>query len=131
MKAAVLACGMILGASQVVACPIQSKAGLLVAQGVDAPAAHLSFERLAVSEPLAFVVEVCSADGGTPLDVAFDASMPAHQHGMNYTVDITKQDETTFLIDNVVFHMPGVWEVQIDVQGPDGAHTFFKELQVK
>lgn len=59
------------------------------------------------------------------LDVLVDAGMPQHAHGMNVRprARVNRQDasEAVFTIDGMMFHMPGVWELSVDVV--DGPYT--------
>jgi hypothetical protein len=52
---------------------------------------------------------------GLALDVV--AWMPAHGHGSNVKPKITAEGEGTYRLDDVVFTMPGAWELIVDVHG--------------
>ena len=45
--------------------------------------------------------------------VKVDAIMPAHQHGMNYTPEISGIEPGIYRISGMFFHMPGMWELQV------------------
>lgn len=47
--------------------------------------------------------------------VAVDARMPAHNHGMNLQPRVTPAGAGTFRADGLLFHMPGTWELYVDV----------------
>lgn len=47
--------------------------------------------------------------------VAVDARMPAHNHGMNLQPRVTALADGTFRADGLLFHMPGTWELYVDV----------------
>lgn len=49
-------------------------------------------------------------------DVQFDATMPAHKHGMNVTPKTTKEQNGTFRIDGIKLHMPGEWKLTFKVK---------------
>lgn len=44
-------------------------------------------------------------------DVQFDATMPAHNHGMNVTPKIATEQPGIFRIDGIKLHMPGEWKL--------------------
>jgi hypothetical protein len=85
---------------------------------VQAPAG--GFER---GKPLSFTVRV--ADAADPSrardDVALvvDADMPEHLHGTNRVPRVERRADGTFQVENLYLHMPGWWEVFLDVvEGP-------------
>jgi hypothetical protein len=41
--------------------------------------------------------------------------MPHHRHGMNREPSIERMDDGTFEITNMLFHMPGYWELHFDI----------------
>ena len=47
--------------------------------------------------------------------IAVDALMPAHRHGMNLRPRITAIGDGRFTVDGMLFHMPGPWQILIDV----------------
>lgn len=53
------------------------------------------------------------------LRVDVDARMPEHFHGMNRAPRVTRAPDGSFLAEGLLFHMPGLWELHIDLrQGP-------------
>ncbi len=78
----------------------------------DAPLAVISIEPPPLSQPFSFVITVCTDKPVT--DVTVDATMPAHQHGMNYEPRATTSAGNTLQIDDMVFHMPGLWEIELN-----------------
>lgn len=78
----------------------------------DAPVAIISIEPPPLSQPFSFVITVCTDKPVT--DVTIDATMPAHQHGMNYEPRTTQSDDNTLQVDDMVFHMPGFWEIELN-----------------
>lgn len=77
-----------------------------------------------VSGPFEAQVIFCPSDKNTPVTrVQIDARMPAHQHGMNYFPVVTHSSENRFEIENLVFHMPGAWEIAVSAfVGEDVTH---------
>lgn len=74
-----------------------------------------------VGEHFEAFVQVCDP-AGAPLDVAatLDAGMPSHGHGMNYTPVTTQLGGGKAHAKGLMFHMPGEWQVTVNVQTPGG-----------
>jgi len=51
--------------------------------------------------------------GDCSIDVI--ATMPAHHHGMNLRPRVTSLGDGRFRVDGMLLHMPGRWQIQIDV----------------
>lgn len=69
-------------------------------------------------KPLAFDVRVARADDPTkaaPVGLVVDADMPEHLHGTNRIPRIERRADGTFRVENLYLHMPGWWEVFVDV----------------
>lgn len=111
--------------SGVMACPAPSGAIDLRAEDAAAPMAYATMAPPPLSAPFALVVGLCPAPGTKVTALAFDAIMPAHQHGMNFGVDIAALGQNRFTVSNVVFHMPGLWALQVtaDVDGRRHVYT--------
>ncbi len=65
-------------------------------------------------------VRVSAAKDGEPLDlqpeqIAVDARMPDHGHGMLQHVEIQKLGPGHFRVDGMRLHMLGYWELTVDV----------------
>jgi hypothetical protein len=83
-----------------------------------------------MSEPVPLIepfdLEVRVRDGrdrATPVDdveLVVDGRMPEHRHGMNVEPLVTRRDDGSFHVEGMVFHMPGDWEIHLDVVTPDG-----------
>ena len=67
---------------------------------------------LTVGNPFSLRLYVCSPSEAVRITTV-SANMPAHGHGMNYRPTIRETTENTFISDGWLFHMPGVWEVNI------------------
>ncbi len=74
-------------------------------------------ETIPLNEPFSLEVQLARADGralsGERLSV--DGRMPEHRHGM--TTEPTVQDKGAghFLVEGMLFHMPGRWELYFDI----------------
>jgi hypothetical protein len=73
----------------------------------------------AVGAPIAvgnlFAIEVQLCPAGTAL-VRADATMPEHRHGMNYRPSVKPLGDGRWRVEGLMFHMPGRWELQLDVR---------------
>jgi hypothetical protein len=49
------------------------------------------------------------------LTVAVDAEMPEHRHGMNLRPVVTLVTPGRFRVQGMLFHMPGGWDIHVDV----------------
>ena len=49
------------------------------------------------------------------VQVKVDAEMPAHHHGMTLTPAIRRTGDGAFLVTGMLLHMPGDWELLVDV----------------
>lgn len=121
-----LACVMLLGASGAWACPAPDTALPLTSDDPGAPPAYAVLAPPPLSAPFALEVGLCTSQ--TVSEIGFDAVMPAHQHGMNFRVDIEGLGANLFVVRNVVFHMPGLWEMQVDAQLGDARYSYSAEI---
>jgi len=65
-------------------------------------------------------VERLDGEPGRP-ELAVDARMPEHGHGMNREPRVERLEDGSFEATNLLFHMPGYWEVYLDLT--EGALT--------
>jgi hypothetical protein len=70
-------------------------------------------ESIAVGRHFAIEVQVCPADA---VLVRVDATMPEHRHGMNYRPSVKSLGNGHWRAEGLMFHMPGHWALQLDVQ---------------
>lgn len=49
------------------------------------------------------------------VNIAVDAGMPEHNHGMNSQPEVKKLGPGVFEVRGLLFHMPGYWEIYVDV----------------
>ncbi len=126
MKTLCISCAVALSASTALACSDQSGL-LLTANDEAAPVAFVTDITPSASAPFDVTLTLC---GTASAEVTFDAIMPAHQHGMNYAVDVRQVTEGTFHMENIVFHMPGLWELQFDVKIGEARYSYRGEMMV-
>ena len=95
-----------------------------------APLAYAQMDAPPISAP--FVMTVTFCDPAQRFDaLIFDAQMPAHRHGMNFTVDVSKIADNQFEVSNVVFHMPGLWEFRVEARGVGQKYSYTAEVFLK
>lgn len=69
-----------------------------------------------VSEFFTLDVAVCSRDGQPRVaTLRVDAVMPDHGHGMNYRASVRPRGPDRFVVEGLLWHMPGRWELRFDV----------------
>jgi len=81
-----------------------------------------------------FIVDfaVCPKGGGAlPAQVAIDATMPEHRHGMNYKPSITVTGPGRFRAEGLLFHMPGRWEMIFDLRREGEPVVLRHSIQVR
>jgi hypothetical protein len=69
-------------------------------------------EHFSVKISLSLKNENTMPDG---LTIKVNADMPSHGHGMNTEPEIKQLSSGEFLVDGLLFHMGGDWELYIDV----------------
>jgi hypothetical protein len=109
----VLRLGLGLGlcaAVQAAACPL---AGPALKQGAVQALWSVEGAPIMVGRHFALTVQVCPADA---VLARVDAQMPEHRHGMNYRPSVKPQGGGRWRVEGLMFHMPGRWELQFDVQ---------------
>ena len=73
---------------------------------------------LPLNRPFALDITLCAQTGAPVSDPPkVDAWMPAHRHGMNYRPTVTALGPGRFRAEGLLFHMPGRWEVIVEVGG--------------
>jgi hypothetical protein len=69
-----------------------------------------------VNQPFDVTLAVAPKNGpATDLEVLVDARMPAHFHGMNRVAKVSRGSGNTWKAEGLVFHMPGHWELYVDI----------------
>jgi len=71
---------------------------------------------IVIGHVFATEITACRSDG-TPFDgeITLNATMPAHGHGMNTAAEIVRLGPGRFRAEGLMFHMPGVWRVQLQL----------------
>ncbi|WP_299886637.1 hypothetical protein [uncultured Ruegeria sp.] len=95
----------------------------------NAPEAHVAVDEIPLAQPFSILITVCdNTDVG---EMRVDALMPAHQHDLNYTPKVTALGDGLFRVDNMLFHMPGLWELQVDVGFGDRSVSYTSNVMLK
>ena len=63
--------------------------------------------------------------------VSVDADMPSHGHGMITEPVVTKIDANHYQVDGMMLHMPGYWEIYIDVTRDGESESFMLPLTLE
>ncbi|MAW59537.1 MAG: hypothetical protein CMJ94_01735 [Planctomycetes bacterium] len=72
-----------------------------------------------LNEHFSFYVLNVDKQDATLVDV--DADMPAHKHGILTDPSIELQEDGRYRVDGMLLHMPGDWEIYLDLQYANGA----------
>lgn len=73
--------------------------------------------RVAVGEPFVVEIAACARGAAGAAEIAANAHMPEHRHGMNYRPTVRALGDGRFRSEGWLFHMPGRWEFVFDVGG--------------
>lgn len=98
------------------ACVSDPDARQMTAETEGSPAVFAIPDPPVVSQPTGLQLVVCPGDANEVSNLAVDAWMPAHQHGMNYTPDIRALGKGRYAITNIVYHMPGLWQLTVTLR---------------
>ena len=96
-----------------------------------------TLDPITVSKPFGLQIFLCDETGaqviGAGLNVEVEGWMPRHKHGMNYRASVTATAPGTYSISNMVFHMPGLWQVRVNLASDETAkpETHLLDVEVK
>ncbi|TAG02373.1 MAG: hypothetical protein EAZ43_09570 [Betaproteobacteria bacterium] len=114
-----------LQATAVIACPLTEpalkKGDITAIWSVDGPA-------IAVGKHFALNVRVCPVDSKL---VRVNATMPEHRHGMNYRASVKPLSDGLWRVEGMMFHMPGRWELRLDVQSATQTETLVDNVNLR
>lgn len=126
-----LCLAVICAAQTSLACPTPQGAVALTPADDAAPNAYATIEALPLSAPFEIQIAFCGTGSETISGIAFDAIMPAHRHGMNYVVEVTNPEGNRFDVSNVVFHMPGLWQMNVSAELERRTYDYEGEVILK
>lgn len=84
-----------------------------------------------LNAPFDAIVTVCSQSERLPTRLVVDATMPAHRHGMNYRPRAERVDSRRYEVDNLLFHMPGVWRLEVTAYENSKPHRFTHDVNLQ
>jgi hypothetical protein len=87
--------------------------------------------RIEVGQPFSLLLNVCTKSNSPAELVAVDAQMPDHRHGMNYRPSIVAGTDGRYRAEGLVFHMPGRWELSIDVRAGEETERLSHDIILK
>lgn len=87
--------------------------------------------RIEVGEPFSLLFNVCTKSNNPAELVAVDAQMPEHKHGMNYRPTIVSLGNGRYRVEGMVFHMPGRWEISMDVRAGEESERLSHDVILK
>ncbi len=131
MRCSAAAAGLWMSAAAASACPAFDNARALRSADETAPPAFFELGAVPISAPFEIAVQVCAPDRADVTEIEFDAVMPAHQHGMNYDPEIVEVEPGLFRVSNIVFHMPGSWELRVAARTDAERFTYVAEVEVE
>ena len=77
------------------------------------------------------IASLCNFGGVADPKFSFDATMPAHKHGMNYKPQLIELDDATIEVKNLLFHMPGIWRMELTVLTGSKPIRFTRDIDVQ
>jgi hypothetical protein len=86
---------------------------------------------IALGQHFSLEAIVCSRSGPPPTNLRVDALMPEHRHGMNYRTSVAPRGDGRFLVEGLLFHMPGRWQLVFDVQSGQQTERLVKDVIVE
>ncbi|MEP1206818.1 MAG: FixH family protein [Rhizobiaceae bacterium] len=88
-------------------------------------------EPITVSQPFDLTLTLCDAPPGGIGRIEVDAWMPKHKHGMNYSPSVQQAAAGHYDVSNMVFHMPGLWQLRVSLAVEDQRSTHLLDITVK
>ena len=114
-------------------CPVPDGWQSMVADGDNqgVAAVELLADAIVLAEPFQISIMACRVDMPPPDRIVFDATMPAHRHGMNYQPRIMDVGDGVYQIDGLLFHMPGTWQISLSAFWGDSADHFIFDVPLR
>lgn len=131
---AILVCSFCVGSSAVASQECVANAGKRMSSVSGAPfSVHVLFSNgeVPLNVPFDVQIEICSDSGAFPSHIAVDATMPAHKHGMNYKPKVRRITDNQYVVENLLYHMPGVWRLEVTAQGSNQSHRFTSDMKLQ
>lgn len=88
--------------------------------------------KIAVGKHFGVDVLVCAkGQGAAPTGLRVDATMPEHRHGMNYRPTVMAKAPGRYVAEGLMFHMPGRWQLQFDVEAKGGTDRLATDIMLE
>lgn len=84
-----------------------------------------------IGEPFAIDILVCADQQPDTGGLRLGATMPAHKHGMNYKPEIQVVADNIYRGSGMFFHMPGEWQITIDLLSGDSTQRFLLKVPAR
>ena len=94
----------------------------------DGPEVYAVLDPSVISQPTGLELVVCDS---AAVDITVDAWMPAHQHGMNYAPDIKDLGAGRYAVSNMVYHMPGLWQLKVTLRTAAGKTGYVLDMPIR
>ncbi len=75
-------------------------------------------------------ITICDSAKRWAGTLTVDASMPAHGHGMNYQPEV-QASASGFIAEGLLFHMPGQWRLDFNLQGDAGSQHIYAFIDIE
>ncbi len=84
-----------------------------------------------VGEFFRLQVATCSREGQPMVrTLRVDAQMPEHKHGMDYRATVRPQGPGRFVVEGMLLHMPGRWELSFDLNAGADRETLRMDVTI-
>jgi len=87
--------------------------------------------KIKIGQKLIAHVIVCAGDKANVDRFSVDATMPKHKHGMNYTPKIINNGNRRYSARGLLFHMPGLWRLEVAFRANGRQHRFFHDFTIE
>ena len=130
MMRSLVAAGLYLTSSSGIACELAGSDLVELETGVTL---HYRIDPSPLPIAQHFSMQFLVCRGGRPLALdsfELDALMPAHGHGMNYKANIEIQHDGLIEATGMLLHMPGPWQISVDLSYDDLARQIKIDYQL-
>lgn len=84
-----------------------------------------------IGEPFSIDILVCAETQPGIGNLRLDATMPAHKHGMNYRPEVKPVANNVYRGSGMFFHMPGEWQISVDLVSGGESRRFLLTVPAK
>ncbi|MFT7516756.1 MAG: hypothetical protein ACI84O_000541 [Myxococcota bacterium] len=92
------------------------------------PLIHFPDGKAPLNKIFSFEIELLD---GPAESVSVDADMPSHGHGMITEPVVTKIDAAHYKVDGMILHMPGYWEIYVELTRDGESERFMVPLTLE